>query len=387
MKTCIKTGLTAMLMAATAVTTWAQDEAFPEGSVPNEHNIAGADYPRIGPDRRVHFKVHAPEAKNVEISFRGPMTKGDDGWWTLVSEGPEVVGPHYYTVKIDGVEVADPAGKPFFGMGRWVSVVEIPEDAAEADYYAMKNVPHGAVSRSAYYSDIRNEWRECLVYTPAEYDKNPDKKYPVLYLQHGMGENETSWSRQGKMNLIMDNLIAEGKAVPMIVVMDNGNIESFKMMPGETMADVHKRFGAQFPAILVNEIIPHIQANYRVKTDRDNRAMAGLSWGGHLTFETTLRNLDKFAHIGSFSGALFIDPAKLGEVYDGAFKDTEAFNRDVHTFFIGIGGEEHPERAHALSDALRAYGIENVYYESPGTAHEFLTWRRCLREFVPMLFK
>ena len=187
MKTCIKTGLAAMLMAATAATTWAQDETFPEGTVPNEHNIAGAEYPRIGPDRRVHFKVYAPEAQNVEISFRGPMTKGDDGWWTLVSEGPEVVGPHYYTVKIDGVEVADPAGKPFFGMGRWVSVVEIPEDAAEADYYAMKNVPHGAVSRSAYHSDIRDEWRECLVYTPAEYDKNPDKKYPVLYLQHDMG--------------------------------------------------------------------------------------------------------------------------------------------------------------------------------------------------------
>ncbi len=385
MKNTIKTGLAAMLLAATA-TTWAQDAPFPEGSVPNEHNIAGADYPRIGPDRRVHFRVYAPEARNVEISFRGPMTKGDDGWWTLVSEGPEVVGVHYYTVKIDGVEVADPAGKPFFGMGRWVSAVEIPE-GPEGDYYAMKDVPHGAVSRSAYHSDIRDEWRECVVYTPAEYDKNPDKKYPVLYLQHGMGENETSWSRQGKMNLIMDNLIAEGKAVPMIVVMDNGNIESFKMMPGETMADVHKRFGAQFPDILVNEIIPHIQANYRVLDDRDHRAMAGLSWGGHLTMATTMPNLDKFSHIGTFSGALFIDPSQLGEVYGGVFSDPEAFNSKVHTFFIGIGSEEHPERTRALSEGLSAAGIENVYYESPGTAHEFLTWRRCLREFVPMLFR
>lgn len=363
----------------------AQTETFPEGTQPNEHNINGADYPRIGADRRVHFKVFAPDAKKVEISFRGEMTKDEDGNWTLVSKEPEVVGFHYYQIIVDGVATADPNGKPFFGMGKWVSGIEIPE-GSEGDYYAVKDVPHGNVSRSKYYSDIRDEWRECMVYTPAEYDKNPDKRYPVLYLQHGMGENETSWANQGKMNLIMDNLIAEGKAKPMIVVMDNGNIEVFKPQPGEAMQDAFKRFGGQFPEILVNEIIPHIDSNFRTLTDRENRAMAGLSWGGLLTFNTTFNNLDKFSHIGAFSGAGHIDLNDLDNAYGGVFKDRKAFNDKVHTFFLGIGSEEHPERTKGLSDGLKAAGINNIYYESPGTAHEFLTWRRCLKEFAPMLF-
>ena len=240
-------------------------------------------------------------------------------------------------------------------MGKWVSGIEIPEKGV--DYYAIKNVPHGLISQSWYYSNIRQEWRRCMVYTPAEYDKSPSKKYPVLYLQHGMGENETSWANQGKMNFIMDNLIAEGKAKPMIVVMDNGNI------------------------------IPHIESNYRTLTDRENRAMAGLSWGGLLTFNTTLNNLDKFAYIGGFSGAGSIDLPNIDTTYNGAFKDRKAFNDKVHVFFLGIGSEERPERTKKLSDGLKAAGINNIYYESPGTAHEFLTWRRCLKEFVPLLFR
>ncbi len=363
----------------------AQQPEFPAGSVPNEHNINGADYPRIGADNRVHFRIHAPNAQKVEISFRGEMTKEADGYWSLVSKEPEVIGFHYYQIIVDGVSTADPNGKPFFGMGRWVSGVEIPEKGV--DYYAIKNVPHGLVSESWYYSDIRKEWRKCVVYTPAEYGKNPSKKYPVLYLQHGMGENETSWSKQGKMNFIMDNLIAEGKAKPMIVVMDNGNIESFKTNPGETPEAARKRFGAAFPLILVNEIIPHIDSNFRTLTDRENRAMAGLSWGGLLTFETTLNNLDKFSYIGGFSGAGSIDLENLDVAYNGVFKDRKAFNKKVHAFFLGIGSEERPERTRKLSEGLQAAGINTIYYESPGTAHEFLTWRRCLKEFVPLLFK
>lgn len=373
-------------LAALPLAASAQSETFPAGTKPNEHNIAGAEYPRVGQDRRVHFKVHAPEAKKVEISFRGEMTRDENGDWTLVSKEPETVGFHYYQVIVDGVASADPNGKPFFGMGKWVSGIEIPEPGNDGDYYAVKDVPHGTVSRSLYHSNIRDEWRECIVYTPAEYDKNPGKRYPVLYLQHGMGENETSWSNGGKMNLIMDNLIASGQAKPMIVVMDNGNIEVFKPAPGESMADAHKRFGGQFPQIMVDEIIPHIDANYRTLTDRDNRAMAGLSWGGLLTFNTTFNNLDRFSHIGAFSGAGNIDLNNLDGAYNGVFKDRKAFNDKVHAFFIGIGSDEHPERARKLSEGLNAAGIENVYYESPGTAHEFLTWRRCLKEFVPMLF-
>ncbi|WP_321480463.1 alpha/beta hydrolase-fold protein [uncultured Bacteroides sp.] len=358
--------------------------AFPEGSVPNEHNIAGAEYPRIGSDNRVYFRIHAPNATKMEISFRGEMTKEADGWWSLVSKEPEVVGFHYYQIITDGVSTADPNGKPFFGMGKWVSGIEIPEKGV--DYYSIKNVPHGLVSDSWYYSNIRKEWRKCVVYIPAEYDKNPKKKYPVLYLQHGMGENETSWSMQGKMNFIMDNLISAGKARPMIVVMDNGNIESFNPRPGESRQDAMKRFGGQFPDILLNEIIPHIEKTFRTLTDRENRAMAGLSWGGLLTFNTTLNHLDKFAYIGGFSGAGNIDLKNLDTVYNGVFKDRKAFNNKVHAFFFGIGSKENPARTKSLSDGLKAAGINTIYYESPGTAHEFLTWRRCLKEFVPLLF-
>ena len=359
---------------------------FPEGTAPNEYNIVGAEYPRVGKDGRTYFRIYAPDAQKVEISFRGEMQKGEDGFWTLESKGPEVVGFHYYQVIIDGVSVADPNGKPLFGMGKWVSGIEIPEE--NGDYYRpKKGVDKGVISESWYYSDIRKEWRRSLVYTPAEYDKNPEKKYPVLYLQHGMGENETSWAVQGKMNFIMDNLIAEGSAVPMIVVMDNGNIESFQPRQGEDPNEARKRFGADFPSILLEEIIPNIESKYRVLTDRENRAMAGLSWGGLQTFNITLNNLDKFSYIGGFSGAGSIDTNQLETVYKGAFKDPKEFNEKVHVLFLGIGSEERPERTRNLSDNLKKAGINNIYYESPGTAHEFLTWRRCLKEFVPLIFK
>jgi len=362
------------------------NEQYPEGTLPNEFNIVGAQYPRVGKDGRTYFKIFAPDAKKVEISFRGEMKKEEDGFWTLVSNEPEVVGFHYYQVIIDGVSVSDPNGQPVFGMGKWVSGIEIPE--VDGDYYKPQaNVPKGRVSESWYYSDVRDEWRRCFVYTPACYDKEPGRKLPVLYLQHGMGENETSWSKQGRMNFIMDNLIAAGEAKPMVVVMDNGNIENFHILPGENPAEARMRFGADFTPILLNEIVPHIESNYRVLTDRNNRAMAGLSWGGLQTFNITLNNLDKFSHIGGFSGAGMINTNQLNEAYNGVFKDPIAFNEKVSVFFLGIGSEERPERTKNLSEALQKAGINNIYYESPGTAHEFLTWRRCLREFVPLLFK
>jgi enterochelin esterase family protein len=358
----------------------------PEGTSPNEHNIVGAEYPRVGEDGRTYFRVYAPDAQKVEISFRGEMEKGEDGFWTLASEGPEVIGFHYYQIIIDGVSAADPNGKPFFGMGKWVSGIEIPEEGG--DYYQpKKGVESGSVSDSWYYSEIRKEWRRSLVYIPAEYDKNPNKKYPVLYLQHGMGENETSWANQGKMNFIMDNLIAEGKATPMIVVMDNGNIENFQTRPGEDPNEARMRFGADFSSILLTEIIPNIESKYRVLTDRENRAMAGLSWGGLQTFNITFNNLDKFSYIGGFSGAGGINTDQLDTAYNGALKDAKAFNEKIHVLFLGIGSEENPERTKNLSDNLTKAGINNIYYESPGTAHEFLTWRRCLNEFAPLLFK
>ena len=375
-----------LLLVLFSCVVYGQDShVFPEGTVPNEHNINGAHYPRVGKDGRTYFRIYAPDAKKVEISFRGEMEKGDDGYWTLVSDEPEVVGFHYYQIIIDGVSAADPNGKPFFGMGKWVSGIEIPEEGV--DYYKPRNVPHGLVSESWYYSDVRNEWRRCFVYTPPGYDKEANRKYPVLYLQHGMGENETSWANQGRMNFIMDNLIAEGKATPMVVVMDNGNIEVFGAAPGENPNEARRRFGADFTDILLNELIPHIESSFRVLSDRRNRAMAGLSWGGLQTFNITLNNIDKFSYIGGFSGVGQINLESLDTDYNGVFKNPAEFNEKVNVFFLGIGSEENPGRTKNLSDGLKKAGINNIYYESPGTAHEFLTWRRCLNEFVPLLFK
>ncbi len=380
-----------LLMAATAALMYplcaaAQHDVAhtpPAGTFPNEHNIHGAEYPRVDAEGHTYWRFYAPDAQKVEISFRGPMTKQADGWWTYVSPEPETVGFHYYQMIIDGVSVADPNGIPFFGMGKWVSGIEIPD--REGDYFREKDVPHGYIRESWYYSEIRSEWRRCFVYTPAEYETSAGKRYPVLYLQHGMAEDETAWWRQGRTNFIMDNLIAEGVAAPMIVVMDSGNIEvAFNQRRDVSRAE----YGADFTPILLTEIIPHIEANFRTLTDRDNRAMAGLSWGGFQTFNTTLPNLDKFSYIGSFSGAASINPAELSTVYNGAFADVKRFNRDVHTLFLGIGSEENPGRVRSLADGLKTAGLTNVvYYESPGTAHEFLTWRRCLREFVPLLFR
>ncbi|MDR0954552.1 MAG: esterase [Rikenellaceae bacterium] len=384
MKNVLKFLLAALAVLPMSLTAQPQPQHTPPaGTQPNEHNIKGAEYPRIGEDGRTYWRFYAPNAEKVEISFRGAMTKEADGYWTYVSPEPEVVGIHYYQMIIDGVSVADPNGIPYFGMGQWVSAIEIPERGV--DYYSEQEVPHGDVRESWYYSNIRNEWRRCFVYTPAEYETNPKAKYPVLYLQHGMAEDETGWWRQGKMNFIMDNLIASGKAVPMIVVMDSGNIEvAFNGRSGQT----REQYGADFTPILLTEIIPHIEAKYRTLTDREHRAMAGLSWGGLQTFNTALPNLDKFSYIGGFSGAGSINLNELGTAYNGAFADIEAFNKKVHLLFMGIGSEENPGRTRSLADGLKAAGLTNVvYYESPGTAHEFLTWRRCLHEFAPLLFQ
>lgn len=241
------------------------------------------------------------------------MTRDADGNWMATTD-PLVVGFHYYFLVIDGVSVIDPATEAFFGCGKMSGGIEIPESPEAAAYYTFnKDIPHGQVRECKYYSELENGERRCFVYTPAEYESAVDKRYPVLYLQHGMGEDERGWHQQGMMANILDNQIAAGKCVPMIVVMDYGNCgHIFGSRPGET----HETFGASFTPILLNEVIPFIESNFRTLTDRDNRAMAGLSWGGHETFQTTLYNLDKFAHIGSFSGALFLRDS-IDKVYDG----------------------------------------------------------------------
>ena len=378
-----QTIIAAILSLTGIMTAWG---ITPAEGVPASTNIPEAKYPCVDSSKRATFKIHAPEAKDVKVDICGKkydMQRGDDGTWTATTS-PLVEGFHYYFILIDGVAVNDPASETFYGCGRLASGIEIPESAGQAAYYTFnKDIPHGQVRECQYFSKEENARRRCFVYTPAEYETNPDKKYPVLYLQHGMGEDERGWHQQGRMADILDNQIAAGKCEPMIVVMDYGNCGYiYGARPGET----REQFGASFTPILLNDLIPYIETTFRVKTDRENRAMAGLSWGGHETLETTMRNLDKFAHIGSFSGALFFLSGGLDKAYDGVFTDADAFNSKVKTFFFGMGSEEH-FGSDKISDALKGAGINHVYYESPGTHHEWLTWRRCLNEFLPKLFR
>ncbi|MDE7386637.1 MAG: esterase [Muribaculaceae bacterium] len=359
----------------------------PAEGVPASTNVPEAAYPCVDSLNRATFKLFAPEAADVKLDICGtkyPMAKDENGIWT-VTTNPLVEGFHYYFMLVDGVAVNDPASQTFYGCGRLSSGIEIPEDEVTAAYYTYnKDIPHGQVRECRYYSSTHDTVRRCFVYTPAEYETNTSATYPVLYLQHGMGEDETGWHTQGKMAEILDNHIAAGTAVPMIVVMDYGDCG---YIHGARKGETRDQFGATFTPVLLNDIIPYIESTFRVKTDRDNRAMAGLSWGGHQTLETTMRHLDKFSHIGSFSGALFfLGEGGLEKAYDGIFTDADAFNAQVKTLFFGMGTEEH-FGSDRISEALTAAGINHVYYASPGTHHEWLTWRRCLDQFVPLIFK
>ncbi len=359
---------------------------LPSEGVPAVTNVPAKDYPCVDAEGRATFRVVAPEAELVQVDIchkKYPMTKDENGVW-MVTTDPLVVGFHYYFIIVDGVSVADPSSESFFGCGVMASGIEIPEVPEVAAYYTFdKNVPHGQVRECQYWSEKEQSMRRCFVYTPAEYETGAGK-YPVLYLQHGMGEDERGWHQQGCMANILDNQIASGKCEPMLVVMDYGNCGySFGTKKGERFEE----FGASFTPILLEEIIPYIESTFRVKTDRENRAMAGLSWGGLQTFQTAIPNLDKFAWIGAFSGAIFLAPdTDLRKIYGGAFADPEKFNKDVHLLFLGMGTEEN-FGADRLSKALNDVGINTVYYESPGTEHEWLTWRRCLNEFISYLFK
>jgi enterochelin esterase family protein len=362
----------------------------PEGQ-PASTNIPGIQYPRILPDNRVFFRVKAPDAQRVQIDLlkKYDMVKDTGGIWIVTTE-PVAEGFHYYSLVIDGVPVVDPSGKTYYGMGRMASGIDIPDK--DMEYYQSKNVPHGQVRMLNYYSDITKAWRRAFIYTPPGYDQNTTKKYPVLYLQHGSGEDETGWYNQGKMDLIMDNLIAEGKATAMIVVMDRGYATD-PARPTTTTTGPNARTSPNnvFPEVLVKEIIPMVEKNFRTLTGREHRAMAGLSMGGFQTFQTTMTNLDKFAYIGGFSGAGFLQPGTdIKQLYNGAWGDAEAFNKKVKLVYLSIGTTE-PERMYNgvknFHEALEKAGIKHVYYESPNTAHEWQTWRRSLKQYASLIFK
>ena len=389
-----------MVAVLACVPLWSQ--ASDEGK-PASSNVMGAQYPKIHSDLSATFRLRAPDAKTVQVQVGADpkhydLTKGEDGTWTG-STPPLVPGFHYYYFFVDGVQVNDPASHAFYGVSKDSSGIEVPEKGV--DFYEPGNVPHGEVRTRWYFSRITGNWRRCLVYTPPDYDANARARYPVLYLQHGAGEDETGWTAQGHVNFILDNLIAEKKSKPTIVVMDRG----YASKPGEAppgprppapAAPAGRGPGFQsstFEEVFIGELIPMIDSTYRTLADREHRAMAGLSMGGMQTFQIALKHLDKFAYIGGFSGAG--DGMGGGPAFDaktannGVFSDAAAFNKKVKLVWIGVGTAE-PERMataiKAFHEGLDRAGIKTVYYESPGTAHEWQTWRRDLKEFAPLLF-
>ena len=369
----------------------------PDDAFIAETTVPGNAFPKVDKERRAYFRIQAPEARKIIVDVcnkKYDMKPDGKGGFMAVTD-PLPVGFHYYFMDIDGVRFIDPATETFFGCNREAGGIEIPE-GSEGDYYRpQQGVPAGQV-RSIYYPSTSNQmvngqssndpitWRHALVYTPAEYEKGK-KKYPVLYLQHGMGEDETGWSKQGHMQHIMDNAIAKGEAVPMIVVMESGDIKApFNFGGGDSNRQGQSQYGASFYPVLLNDLIPYIDANFRTKADREHRAMAGLSWGGHQTFDVVLTNLDKFAWMGTFSGAIFGLDVKTA--YDGVFSNAAEFNKKIHYMYMNWGSDDFIKSGDIVKQ-LRELGIKVDAEESAGTGHEWLTWRRGLRAFIPHLFR
>jgi enterochelin esterase-like enzyme len=364
---------------------------------PSVTNRPGEDYPRINSERRVQFRIKAPNANHVSVIIASSdmgsphtITRSNDGIWTITTS-PIGIGFHFYRVLIDGVSVADPATQIFRGGGGdWLSsAIEIPTGE---DFHELKDVPHGEVREQQYYSRITDSWRRAFVYTPPGYDRDLSARYPVLYLLHGRGEDETSWPVQGRVNWILDNLISEQRARPMIVVMDRG----IAVRPGEPETSFRQAGDTnQFPTleeVFVTELVPMIDQTFRTSPDREHRALAGLSVGAAQAFAIGLRHFDKFANVGSFSFAGGL-PARSFDPrtsYGGVMMDADAFNRQMRVLFLSVG-EDEPDRV--LSNVeqyyrtLRDAGIDHVFYESSATGHEWHTWRRSLREFASLLFK
>ena len=339
---------------------------------PSTLNQPGQEYPQVNSQGYARFKIFAPAADSVRVSLglRGKggtvLTKTDDGSWMGTTEGPMDEGFHYYNVKIDGGKFNDPGALNFYGSVRWESGIEIP--AHDQDFYALKDVPHGQVRQILFPSKSTNTSRRAFVYTPPGYDKNQKDRYPVLYLQHGWGEDETAWSNQGHANLIMDNLLAEGKIKPFIIVMTYGMTNEIKF-GGLRNFDIKP-----FQTVLLDELIPYVDSNFRTIADRNHRAMAGLSMGGMETKTITLANPDVFAYYGLLSG--------------GTYKPADITDKSkVKLIFLSCGSKERPDGVKSAAAELKEAGFNAVSYISEGTAHEFQTWRRSLHELAPLLFK
>lgn len=352
---------------------------------PSSVNQQGKLYPQVNSEGRVRASILAPKANKVQLDLGGTkydMVKDDKGIWTGVSN-PQDEGFHYYQLNIDGASVPDPGTVYFYGAGRLGSGIEIP--AADEEFFAMKDVPHGLVSENIYFSKLTNSFRRCFVYTPANYNEDSKTRFPVLYLQHGSFEDETGWAVQGKANLILDNLIASKKANPMIVVMDNG----YAYKPQNNSA----RPESIFEEVVINEIIPMIDTKFRTIANREHRAIAGLSMGANQTMRIMMNHLDSFSYYGGFSGTSnypSTDAIDASTFMDGKYKDGASINKQIKLFWLGLGTKEpipFPASVGAFRTMLEKQGIKYAYYESVGTAHEWLSWRRCLNQFATQLFK
>ena len=390
MKT-IKTILAVVLAAACCTEMAAQGfrrEPMPEGSYSPVTNINRNGYPRVLSDGSVMFRVNAPQAQLVQIDLGGTkydMQKGDGGTWTVTTK-PQVPGFHYYSLVIDGVSVADPASQSFFGCSRWSSAIEIPEKGM--DDFEVQDVAHGEVNTVWYFSKVDESWRPLMVYTPANYS-DVKVPLPVVYIQHGGGEDHRGWMEQGRTAQIMDNLIAQGKAVPMMVVSSNSNVQS----RNGGMGGGYSWEGMQtFRSELIENVIPFVENNYKVRKDRKGRAMCGLSMGGGQSFYIGLRDPEVFANVGVFSTGMFggimnQENFNLEAEVPGMLTNTKAFNEQLDVFFITCG-EQDPriEYTKKVVKQMKDAGVEVKFNSYPGD-HEWQVWRKSLHEFAQYLFK
>ncbi len=335
---------------------------------PSSSNQPGKEYPQVNSEGRVRTQISAPDAKYVQLDIGGvkyDLVKDENGVWTGES-APQDVGFHYYQLNIDGASVPDPGSLFYFGACRWGSGIEVPSD--DQDIFALKDVPHGHVHEILFPSKSTNISRRAYVYTPPGYDRESSTRYPVLYLQHGYCENETSWPVQGRANLIMDNLIANGKAKPFIIVMTYG-------MTNEIARGGLRNFDINpFQTVLVDELIPYVDTNFRTLANQENRAMAGLSMGAFETRLVTLNKPEVFSYYGLFSGGVY-NPEDLKE------------HKNLKLVFLSCGSKERPDEVKNAASELQKAGFKSVSYVSEGTAHEFHTWRRSLHQLAQLLFK
>jgi enterochelin esterase family protein len=382
---CMNLVLAFLLFAVAVGATWAQPEDAAEFQrASTTHRLA--EFPKIAKDGRVWFQFKAPNAQKVQLRIGATnktydMEKLADGTWNLVIPYPGP-GLQYYWMIVDGLNVMDPGSETFYSNGI-KTAIEVPSPGE--DFYDLKDVPHGHVLQHLFYSKVTESWRRMYIYLPPGYDSNPRIRYPVLYLQHGAGEDETEWTHAGRAQFILDNLIAEQKAVPMIVVMNNGFASKPGVPPVAGPGSMAARF-AVFEEVLTKEAIPQVDANFRTIADRNHRALAGLSMGGMQTFQIGTAHTDLFTYLGIFSGTP-LSPAQAQ--VDAVAAQGTTFRDKIHLLWFGVGTAEANfyTRTQEVRAELQKAGIPSGYYESPGTAHEFQTWRRCLHEFAPLLFR